>query len=154
MELVYIKHNPLYGGNISLNNENPIYNSLNPYLNCENKKGTKKCNISLSYFPNSYNKEFDFYYIYHSYEGDLKIDYGVSPIKIIFLKSNESTESNPDSDNYFIYILIGSIVGGLLIIGIIIFIVLRCKRKRVNGDELKNKIISDIPTAIELKENI
>ena len=153
-----IMGNPLYGGNISLNNENPIYNSLNPYLNCENKKGTKKCNISLSYFPNSYNREFDFYYIYHSYEGDLKIDYGVSPIKIIFPyksnKSNESTESNPDSDNYFIYILIGSIVGGLLIIGIIIFIVLRCKRKRVNGDELKNKIISDIPTAIELKENI
>ena len=153
-----IMGNPLYGGNISLHNENPIYNSLNPYLNCENKKGTKKCNISLSYFPNSYNKEFDFYYIYHSYEKDLKIDYGVSPIKIIFPyksnKSNESTESNPDSDNYFIYILIGSIVGGLLIIGIIIFIVLRCKRKRLNGDELKNKIISDIPTAIELKENI
>ena len=92
----FIMGNPLYGGNISINNQNSMYYSNNSYLNCENQKGVKKCNISLSYFSDQIDKVFDYYYIYHSYNEELKIDYGVSPIKIIFPQKllNLMIESN------------------------------------------------------------
>ena len=120
-----------------------LNNDSSSELECKNLKGIKECIVPQSHFKNSGD-----YYTYHTNSlGYKSISYEITTIKITLKRSDES-------DDYFIYILSGSIVGGLLVIGIIIFIVLRCKRKRLGSDALKNKIISDIHTTIELKEEI
>ena len=87
-------------------------------------------------------EEGHYYTYYENIFGTKSIAYEASTIKII-LKDNKSDESDksdkPDNSSKIqvIGIIVGSVVGGLVLIGIIIFIVVKyCKRKKDTIDDI------------------
>lgn len=57
----------------------------------------------------------------------------VPPIKVILPESESETETNDTNNKDFTLIIIISAIGGIIIIGLIIFIICYCKKKVKNG---------------------
>ena len=80
--------------------------------------------------------------------------YEISTININ-LESKENKEDKPDSN--LVAIIIGSTVGGIVLISIILLLIWRCKRKRnVTQEEITGSNEKLIPSSVqvELRENI
>ena len=119
-------------------------------LKCNNIINGKECVVTQDHFTK--NGE---YYTYHYNDyNDSIISYEIPKIKVTLKpkveKSSDSDSSNPDSESSLIGIIIGSVVGGLFIIGIIIFLVIRFKRKG-NGEKKEKKTVL-LQSNYELKE--
>ena len=110
--------------------------SASDKLNCENKNGFKECNVPQNHF----NKDGYYYTYYNNSLGNESIAYETSTVKII-LKQNipiDSDKPNNHENKNLVGIIVGSVVGGLALIGIIVFFVVRYYRK-------KNISIEDLP---------
>ena len=106
-------------------------------MNCENKNGFKECIVPESHF----NKGGYYYTYYNNSLGQESIAYESPKIKIILKqdkpdesdksdKPNESDKPNNSNSKNLVGIIVGSVVGGLVLIGIIIFFVVRYYRKK------------------------
>ena len=92
-------------------------------LNCENKIGFKQCIVPKNHF----NEEGYYYTYYDNSFGTKSIAYEAPKIKIIL--------NNDESNKNLIIIIVCSAVGGLILIGIILFFLIRhYKGKKQNLD--------------------
>ena len=94
-------------------------------LNCENKNGFKDCIVPESHF----NKEGYYYTYYNNSLGNTSIAYEASTVKIILRQNNKPEDSNK---NKLIGIIVGSAVGGLALIAIIIVFIVRYYKRKKN----------------------
>ena len=132
----YITDYPERLKDIKLNCESP------DILNCENKKGFKQCNVSKSHF----NKEGNYHTYYNNSFGSSSIAYEASTVKII-LKENKPDDSKKNLAG----IIAGSVIGGVALIGIIIFLVVRYyKKKKAVADDFSGKSEDILPTQLML----
>ena len=119
-------------------------NKDSPYLECKDKQYLKECIVPKSHFTNP-----GLYYTYHNNSlGELLISYELPRVKVIL---NDNKDNSGDS---LVGIIIISVIGGLIILIFIIYLIVRCIRKR-NRDmnTFSNKIdkmLSDNPR-IELQ---
>ena len=113
--------------------------SASDKLNCENKNGFKECNVSKNHFyKNGY-----YYTYYNNSLGNESIAYEASTVKII-LKENippvESDKPNKPENKNLVAIIVGSVLGGLALIGIIVFFILRYfRRKKLSIEDFPGK---------------
>ena len=122
---------------IMSNPENTQGIKLNPdseELKCEQPDNrTKVCSVPKSHFKENGN-----YYI-HYLNGDSKLTtfYEISPILVSLPKPEEpKTEKKSNLAG----IIAGSVIGGLALIGIIVFLVVRyCKKKKTSLDDFPDK---------------
>ena len=128
------------------------YNSTSD-LNCNTKNNTMECIVNQSHF----SKSGDYYTYHENYYGNYKlksISYEIPTIKVILKNSSDSEkESNSISKSALIGIIVGSVVGVLLIIGLIIFFVYRHKRKSNKNEDIDDKI-GLLCNNIELTEKV
>ena len=105
-------------------------------LNCEDKTGLKECIVSKNHF----NKEGYYYTYYNNSLGNTSIAYEASTVKIILQQSDKSDDSS--NKNKLIGIIVGCSVGGLIVIGLIIFFVVRHHKikKKINIDKVSGKV--------------
>ena len=108
-------------------------------LICKDKKDFKECIVPEKHF----NEEGYYYTYYTNSLSKESIAYEASIIKIILKpkkpdesdKTDKPGESDDSNKKTAIIIIVGSVVGGLVIIGIILFFVIRrCKGKKKNID--------------------
>ena len=114
-------------------------------LKCINKIKIKECIVTQKYFNQSgyYHTYHDFYSKY--WEKNL-ISFEVTKIKVTLKEDSE-----PDSsDLIYIGIIIGCTIGGLALLGIIIYLIWRYKRKAKAGNSEKKEVIME--NQIELVE--
>ena len=118
-------------------------------LNCANKNGFKECIIPESHF----NDDGYYYTYYDNSFGTKSLAYEASKIKILLNhnKHNESdnTDETDESDEHahsnnmkLIAIIVGSSVGGLVLIGLIVFFAVRYYKKKnatIDGFSGKNE---------------
>ena len=142
---------------------------LNKYssgLECEDKNHIKECKVTQAHFTKNgdYNTYIDnsFGYTIISYEiPTIKVtlkegsdsddsDYDYDSDIISDIESDSSSNSEPNENNSYLGLIVGSIIGFLVVVGIIIFLVLRYKRKN-SGDSGKEKK-EPLDYKIELKE--
>ena len=101
----------------------------------------KRCLVPKSHFDGKKNGYFYIYYL--NKENQLNIFYEVSPILVTLQKEDDSKsdESKPDdSKKNLVGIIVGSVVGGLVLIGIIVFFVVRhIKRKNAAENDFSGK---------------
>ena len=119
-------------------------------LECINKKGIKECIVPSNHFSESGN----YYTYYNNSLGHKIVLYEISTININ-LESKENKEDKPD--NNLVAIIIGSTVGGIVLISIILLLIWRCKRKRnITQEEITGSNGKLIPSSVqvELRENI
>ena len=128
------------------------YNSTSD-LNCNTKNNTMECIVNQSHF----SKSGDYYTYHENYYGNYRlksISYEIPTIKVILKNSSDSEkESNSISKSALIGIIVGSVVGVLLIIGLIIFFVYRHKRKSNKNEDIDDKI-GLLSNNIELTEKV
>ena len=127
----YEVENPELLTGIILNNES------NQEFQCYDKNRIKECIVNQNHFAKS-----GYYNTFHDYrlnnsKGKL-IAYETKAIKVI-LKNDSDSDAHP----FYMYLIIGCIIGALVIIGIIVFIVLRCKRKKyLKNSDKKMELIT------------
>ena len=119
-------------------------------LICNDKIKIKECIVTQDNFKQSgyYHTYHDNYY-YHSYSDEFQkrlISFEVTKIKVI-LKDDSDTDS---SDDTYIGIIIGCTIGGLALLGIIIFLIWRFKRKKKAANAEQKEVIME--NQIELAE--
>ena len=114
---------------------------LNPdaeELECKHPTNNiKNCSVPRSHFD---GKKSGYYYTYYSNgENGLNIFYDISPIYVDLPKEKEKTPDNSNTRN-LAGIIAGSVVGGVVLIAIIVFLVVRYyKRKKVSIDDFSEK---------------
>ena len=113
-------------------------------LKCNDKIKIKECIVTQNDFNQS-----GYYHTYHSFYQGIFISFEVTKIKVTLKEDSE-----PDSSYLItIGIIIGCTVGGLAVLGIIIYLILRYKRKaKAATNDEKNEVIME--NQIELKEEI
>ena len=118
----------------------------NHELQCYDKSRVKACIVKQNHFTKG-----GYYHTFHGYRFNMSkgklIAYEVKAINVI-LKKDSDSNSHP----IYIYLIIGSIFGALIIIGIIILFVWRCKRKK--SLKQPDKKIELITKKTELKEQL
>ena len=133
--LRYETDNPSKLGRIKLN-----INS--EYLFCRDYEdyGIKECYIQENYFSQGGE-----YYTYHENSlGENVTLYEIPTIKVIL--KNEHSESGPDpedSDDNLVGIIVGSVIGGLVFIAIIIFLICRFKRKNEGNSTTETSLLKN-----------
>lgn len=114
-------------------------NSQNELI-CEDKIGYKLCNITQDHFESSGH-----YYTHHSLNNDKNsISYEVSPIMVTI--KGETPAPTDEPENYDVIIAV-SVVGGVIIIALVIFLIwfyLRKKKEKENLNNLNEPISSQI----------
>ena len=108
----------------------------------------KECNVSKEHFKSS-----GYYNIYYKNSfGYNSIFYEISPIQVSLKEENpkgdgEGKTPEEKGNSNFAAILSCSIIGRVVVIGIVVFLVIRyCKRKNSTTNLLKKKIMeSSIP---------
>ena len=160
LKLIYQASNPEKLVGVKLNKD------ASSALECIDKIGIKECTI-----PESHFKEGGYYYTYHDNSlGEDITAYEIPKIKIIipdYPSDNTDSTNKPDSTNNTdnkdsegsqdnLIIIISSVIGGFVLI-IIIFLIVRCIRKRNADMEVFSnkidKILSDNPS-IELQPEL
>ena len=114
------------------------------YLECQNKNGVKECIVPKSHFT----KSGDYYTYYENSYGYKSILYEIPKIKVI-LNGKNSEQTPDDSEDNLVGIIIGSVIGGLIVVGIIVFFVYRFYRKK-NAD-LGEKNEGNLPSSTEVE---
>ena len=104
----------------------------------------KECIVPKSHFT----KSGDYYTYYGNSYGYKSILYEIPKIKVI-LNGKNSEQTPDDSEDNLVGIIIGSVIGGLIVVGIIVFFVYRFYRKK-NAD-LGEKNEGILPSSIEVE---
>ena len=117
---------------IKLNNDSSFE------LECQNKGKIKECTVPKSHFTSNG----DYYTYYTNTEGFKSISYEISKIHVI-LEDDESKS--------YVGIIIGSVIGGLVLIVIIAFLVWRLCKKKNDTPEEKKEVILLSNKELELK---
>jgi len=130
-------------------------NNLSSGLECEDKIGIKECKVTQAHFT----KNGDYNTFIDNSLGYTLILYEIPTIKVT-LKEGSDSDPNPDTDpdinpesndnESYIGIIVASIIGFLVVVGIIIFFVLRYKKKKSGDFEDEKK--APLNYKIELKE--
>ena len=129
-----------------------LNNNANDELKCIYTYGIKKCTIPKTHFDKSG-------YYYTSYTNNFNssvILYEIEKIKIILTNNNGpdgGDNNDPDSETNLVGIIAGSVAGGIVLIGIIIFFIWRYKRKNSDYDFSKSANILPNSKQIELKND-
>ena len=136
-------------------------------LECENKNRIKECKVTQAHFTKNgdYNTYIDnsFGYVLIAYEiptikvtlkegsdSDSDSDFIPDSDEIPDYESDSSTNSDSDSNDSYAGIIVGCIFGFLILMGIVIFLFWRYKRK--NSDGLSKEIKDLLDDKIELKD--
>ena len=118
--LKYQTENPEKLIDIKLNNDS------SSVLDCINKIGVKECTVPKNHFNES-----GYYYTYHKNGfGDISISYEIP--RIFITLNNEKKDDGSKDKNYTGFIIAAGVLGLILII-IIIYLIVRCIRRR-NSD--------------------
>ena len=107
--------------------------NANKDLECENKQTfIKRCLVPKSHFENKQN---EYYNIYHLNHVNKYIKYyELSPIQVILPKDNGGSTKTIN----LVEIIVGSVVGGLALIGAIVFIIIYVKKRKSNEGEISS----------------
>ena len=124
MIINYLVDDPDKLEGIKLNNDSSFE------LECQNKNGIKECIVPKTHFTSNGD-----YYTYYTNSRRYKsISYEISKIHVII-------ENDDDSKSY-VGIIVGSVIGGLVLIVIIAFLIWRfCKKKNETPEEKKEVIL-------------
>ena len=137
----YQTDNPEKLRGIKLNNDSSFQ------LDCVDKIDFKECKVPKNHFTKS-----GYYYTYHNNSfGMTSIIYEIPKIYINLEKPKEN-----DSDDNLVGIIIGSVIGGLILIGIIIFLIIRYNKRKNNKIEYlpgKSDFILPDSTQVELTKD-
>ena len=129
----YLVDNPDKFKGIKLNNDSSFE------LECQNKNGIKECIVPKTHFTSNGD-----YYTYYTNSRRYKsISYEISKIHVII-------ENDDDSKSY-VGIIVGSIIGGLVLIVIIAFLIWRFCKKKNDSPEEKKEVILLSNKELELK---
>ena len=122
----------------------------------------KRCLVPKSHFAGKQNGYYFIHYL--NRENKLNTFYEVSPILVILQKEDKPITDEPQTDDpkkdddtknkKLIAIIVGSSVGGLILIGIIVFFVVRYyKKKKYSNFDLSGKIENILPNSKEVEFN-
>ena len=122
----------------------------------------KRCLVPKSHFAGKQNGYYFIHYL--NRENKLNTFYEVSPILVILQKEDKPITDEPQTDDpkkdddtknkKLIAIIVGSSVGGLILIGIIVFFVVRYyKKKKYSNFDLSGKIENILPNSTEVEFN-
>ena len=126
-----------------------LNNKSEKELICNYREGITQCRVPKGHF-----KESGYYYTYYKNNyGTSSIIYEIEKVKIIL--NNNIPDNNgykqPESNDNLAAIIAGSIVGGLVLIGIIVFLIYRYRRKKSTDDFTKSANLLPNSRQIELK---
>ena len=126
-----------------------LNNKSEKELICNYREGITQCTVPKGHF-----KESGYYYTYYKNNyGTSSIIYEIEKVKIIL--NNNIPDNNgykePESNDNLAAIIAGSIVGGLVLIGIIVFLIYRYRRKKSSDDFTKSANLLPNSRQIELK---
>ena len=122
---------------------------------CEDMHRIKRCIVPKSHFENKQN---GYYNIYHLNHVNKYIQfYEQSPIQVILQKDDEGKSDGGDGDGNsnpknLVGIIVGSVVGGLVLIAAIVIIIIVVKKRKNNSDEIstgKNFLSNSPKTELE-----
>ena len=104
-------------------------NATSEELECEQSdNNTKVCNVTKGHF----SANGSYYIHYLNGDGKLITFYDISPILVSLPK--------PEKKSNFVGIIFGSVIGGLALIGIIVFLVVRyCRKKKASLEDFPDK---------------
>ena len=119
---------------IKLNNDSLLE------LECIDKIGIKECTVPITHF----NKPGDYYTYYTDSLGSQMIAYEVSTIKVIL-----NNEIHQEKEENYAGVIAGSIIGGLILIALIGFFVMRYLKKK--KAEINSVSGNEISVPLELK---
>ena len=115
-----------------------LNNNSSSELECKNINRIKECKVAQDHF--SKNGE---YYTYHDNSlGYKSISYEVSTIKVTMKTNTNPKPTNGNSKKNLVGIIVGSVVGGLALIAIIIIIVWRVKIKRNKYNSIEKEVLN------------
>ena len=110
-----------------------LNNNSNSELKCINRNRIKECTVFRDHFSQS-----GYYDTYHNNSfGIMSTFYEIPKIYV-----NIERDKEDNSKKKLIGIIVGSVAGGLVIIGIIIFLIVKYRKKKVTDGK---KIIQDYP---------
>ena len=116
-------------------------------LNCEDKKGIVECTIPKSHFENSG----EYHTYYNNSFNEKSIAYEIPRINV-YIKTKEGGDGDtPEDDQVNVGLIVGCCVGGVVLIAIIVFFIVRAyRRKNQNGNsENDNLLPASVQTELE-----
>ena len=139
----YITSNPEKLEHIKLNNDS------SSELECINKNFFKECNV----YKDNFSESGDYYSYHNNSYGVISIIYEIPKINVLFQSENENKDDKEkDGDSNLVWIIVGSVIGGLIIIAIVIFFVVKYYRRKNSDLNIKDNNLSSIMNQVELTE--
>ena len=116
-------------------------------LNCEDKKGIVECTIPKSHFENSG----EYHTYYNNSFNEKSIAYEIPRINVYIKKKEGGDGDTPEDDQVNVGLIVGCCVGGVFLIAIIVFFIVRAyRRKNQNGNsENDNLLPASVQTELE-----
>ena len=119
-----------------------LNNDSSSELECTNLNGIKECKVTQDHFT----KNGDYHTYHENSLGYNSISYEVSTIRVTM-----KTNTNPEQKRNLVGIIVGSIIGGLVLIAIIIIIVWRVKIKRSKYNAIEKEILNSNNMELQLE---
>ena len=110
---------------------------LDPQIRFKNdKESILRCIVPKSHFENQQNGYYNIYHLNH--KNKYIQSYEISPIKVIFTNDDGKSDGGSSKPKNLVGIIVGSVVGGLVLIAAIVIIIIFVRKRKKNSNEFNN----------------